>query len=144
MWSVPKKESRALPMHRFTALLVTTLAACTTSADVRPPEPKPAVPLTAHDEEERADETRVVFAAVLCAYNDARARVDTAHVVQLDDELARIRGMFRAVAIEPRPCSDPLIRRLAGCIHVWPQANEILSEWREGAECSSGDVAHYK
>lgn len=126
-------------MRPFAVLLVAILPACTSSSRVRRSAPSPAV-----QDEARAEETPVVLAALLCAYTDARARADVTQVVRLDDELGRVRGVFRALGVEPRPCSDPLIRRLAGCIRVWPDAREILSEWRTGAECSSPDVALYK
>lgn len=148
-------------MRRASTLLVTSIAACAVSTSAQyaaRPAPEAAVtagpagleaagepdPAASRAEEARAEETRVVFAAVLCAYEGARARVGPTGRAQLDGELARIRGMFRAVGVEPRPCSQPLIGRLAECIRVWPEANEILSEWRSDADCSSAEVSAYK
>ncbi len=143
-------------MRRASAVLVTSIAACAASTSAwsgARPAPEAAVTAGPAGLEAagapdpaalRAEETRVVFAAVLCAYDGARARVGPTRLAQLDDELARIRGMFRAVGVEPQPCSQPLIGRLAECIRVWPEAGEILSEWRSDADCSSADVSAYK
>lgn len=148
-----------MPKHLLTAFFVTALTACTATTSgahtldreraATPSSPRAvpasgADPLPRQQEEARAEETRVVFAAVLCAYEEARTRIGAAHLPRLEEELARIRGIFRAAGAEPRPCSHPLVARLAGCIGVWPESGEILSEWRSDGECASAEVAAYK
>lgn len=130
-----------MQMRFHTGFLVVAVAGSTAALAAR----TPATLAPPESAGERGEETRIVFAALFCAYDDVRAKAKPTQVSQLDDEIAHLREMFRMMNVRPRPCSDPLIGRLAGCIHVWfGEADEILSEWRADAECSSEDVASYK
>ncbi len=91
----------------------------------------------------QAEETRVVFSSLLCAYSDVRERASTAHAKQLDEEIDRLHRTFRQMEAEPRPCSEPLIERLTACVDITFQEGDVVSEWRSDRECSSGELARY-
>ena len=90
-----------------------------------------------------AEDTRAVFAAVLCAYDAARASAGADEAARLDAELGRIRGMFRAEGKAPRPCSDATVRALSGCIRVAFERGELASGWRATPACASSRVSRY-
>lgn len=115
------------------AALMAVITSCTLGMNAKKTEQNAA----------RAEEARVVFSALLCAYDEARAGANPAQAAQIDDEVTGVRAVFRESKTDPRPCSDPLISRLAACVDVFFEEGEILNAWRSDNECSSEEIAPY-
>jgi hypothetical protein len=91
----------------------------------------------------QAEETRVVFSALGCAFEQARAHADGAEAKELDQELAQIEAALRRMNDSRRPCSDLLVERLTRCIRVSFDGDRVLTEWRADGACSAPDLARY-
>ena len=90
-----------------------------------------------------AEDTHLVFAAALCAYEEARAGATATQALRLDEELRRIRAMLRAAGAPPRSCSDASVEPLARCISAWFEDDALLARWADGPECSTGRAPEY-
>jgi hypothetical protein len=112
--------------------------------------------------------TEIAYSSAVCALREKRTRLENAirrekenaaalsgyvdvyklyrlqqQAVAVGDEADRLVTQGKAEGLRLRPCSDPIVSRLAACRSVWLDNGEAWSGWIKDGECADATLAPF-